>query len=115
MSSSRDFDKYAGSYEALHAGNVAASGEPPSYFAAYKSDVLQRLLGTGFDAPLLDFGCGIGGLTALLVRSFREVHGYDPSPESLKVARSRAPAARFFDRTGELPKAHYGAVVLANV
>lgn len=115
MSSSQDFDKYAGSYEALHAENVAASGEPPSYFAAYKRDVLQRLLGTRFDAPLLDFGCGIGCLTELLVRSFPEVHGHDPSLGSLKEARSRAPGARFFDRTGELPKAHYGAVVLANV
>jgi len=112
---SQDFDRYAKLYEALHAENVAASGEHPSYFAAYKRDVLERLLGRSFEAPLLDFGCGIGGLTALLTRSFREVHGYDPSAESLKVAQTRAPAARFFHRTDALPASHYGAVVLANV
>jgi hypothetical protein len=52
MSSSQEFDKHAGSYQALHAENLAASGEPPSYFATYKRDVLQRLLGPVFDAPV---------------------------------------------------------------
>jgi SAM-dependent methyltransferase len=110
-----DFDRYAKSYEALHAENLTPSGEHPSYFAAYKRDVLERLLGRSFDAPMLDFGCGIGGLTALLTRSFREVHGYDPSAESVKAARARAPEAHFFERREDLPAAHYGAVVLANV
>jgi 2-polyprenyl-3-methyl-5-hydroxy-6-metoxy-1,4-benzoquinol methylase len=110
-----DFDRYAASYEALHAENVAPSGEAPSYFAEYKRRVLERLLGRDFDRPLLDFGCGIGALTSVLARSFRNVHGYDPSTESVKLARARDPAAQFFERAEGIPREHYGAVVLANV
>jgi len=110
-----DFDTYARSYEAIHAENVAGSGEPPSYFAAYKQQVLERMLGRDLGRAILDFGCGIGTLTALLSRSFREVDGYDTSAESLSVARTRAPGARFFERVEAIPREHYGAVVLANV
>ncbi|MFL5312723.1 MAG: class I SAM-dependent methyltransferase [Myxococcales bacterium] len=110
-----DFDTYARSYEAIHAENVAGSGESPSYFAAYKQRVVERILGRDFQRPVLDLGCGIGTLTALLSKSFREVDGYDTSAESLREARTRAPGARLFDRIEAIPRAHYGAVVLANV
>src|SRR6267143_1445894 len=110
-----DFDRYARSYEAIHAENLAGSGESPSYFAAYKQRVLERMLGRDFERPVLDFGCGIGALTELLSRSFRQVDGYDNSAESLRLARTRAPFARFFERVEAIPTAHYGAVVLANV
>jgi SAM-dependent methyltransferase len=110
-----DFDTYARSYETIHAENLTPGGEPPSYFATYKQRVLERILGRQFERPVLDFGCGIGTLTALLSRSFRLVDGYDTSTESLRVARSRAPDARFFERAEAIPKEHYGAVVLANV
>ncbi|HEY5676458.1 MAG TPA: class I SAM-dependent methyltransferase [Myxococcales bacterium] len=110
-----EFDKHARSYEAVHAGNLAPSGEAPAYFARYKQRVVERILGSGFDGPVLDFGCGIGMLTGLLAGSFRQVHGYDPSRESLELARARAPSARFFDDADALPRRHYGAVVLANV
>jgi len=110
-----DFDEHARYYEALHAENLAPSGEAPGYFASYKQGVVERILGPGYSAPLLDYGCGVGMLTALLARSFPAVDGYDPSRKSLELARARAPAARFFDRPDALPPAHYGAVVLANV
>jgi len=115
MPPANEFDRYAGSYEALHAENVAPSGEAPSYFAAYKQHVLERMLGKGFERPILDFGCGIGALTTLLARSFRQVHGYDPSTESVRLARASAPAAQFFERSDAIPRSHYGAVVVANV
>src|SRR4051812_30730853 len=110
-----DFDRHAGTYEAVHAGNLGPSGETPAYFARYKQRVVERILGRDFDGPLLDFGCGIGALTALLAQSFREVDGYDPSSQSLELARARAPGARFFDRLDALAARHYRAVVLANV
>src|SRR5580693_2805971 len=81
-----EFDRYAGSYEAMHATSIAASGESTEYFAVYKQKVLERLLGEGFDRPVLDFGCGIGNLTHLLAESFPTVHGYDPSSESAHLA-----------------------------
>ena len=110
-----EFDRYAQSYEEMHAASIAASGESTEYFAVYKQKFLERLLGEGFDEPVLDFGCGIGNLTRFLTRSFKEVHGYDPSSESAELARTRAPGATFFDDPEALPKNHYGAAVLANV
>jgi SAM-dependent methyltransferase len=115
MSLPGDFDKHAATYEQVHAQNVRPSGEDPSYFARYKLWILERLLGRGFAQPVLDFGCGVGTLTALLISSFPRVDGYDPSAESLKLARLRASSARFLDRMDAIPDSHYGAVILANV
>jgi 2-polyprenyl-3-methyl-5-hydroxy-6-metoxy-1,4-benzoquinol methylase len=109
------FDRFASRYEDMHAESVAMSGEGTEYFAVYKQKVLERIVGNAFDKPVLDFGCGIGNLTRLLVESFPSVHGYDPSSESLRLARSRAPAAVLFDDADALPNGHYGAIVLANV
>ena len=110
-----EFDRFATNYEDMHAKSVAMSGEGTEYFAVYKQQVLERILGKGFDKPVLDFGCGIGNLTRLLIESFPSVHGYDPSAESLKLARKRAPTAVLFEDADALPNAHYGAIVLANV
>jgi 2-polyprenyl-3-methyl-5-hydroxy-6-metoxy-1,4-benzoquinol methylase len=110
-----EFDRWADGYDRIHAKNVALSGEDPEYFAVYKHRVLKEILGPRFGEPVLDFGCGIGNLTRHLVRSFPKVDGYDPSAESVSLARQRAPEARFFDDVDALPKEHYGAVVLANV
>jgi 2-polyprenyl-3-methyl-5-hydroxy-6-metoxy-1,4-benzoquinol methylase len=110
-----EFDQYAGSYEAMHQTSVAASGESPEYFAIYKQKVLERMLGAGFDKPVLDFGCGIGNLTVHLVKSFPDVHGFDPSAECVKLAHERAPQAKFHFDPGVLPKGHYGVAILANV
>lgn len=109
-----EFDAHAGSYADMHKESVKASGEDPQYFSIYKQKVLERLLGKE-TRPLLDFGCGIGNLTHLLVESFGEVHGYDPSKKSVEMAKTRAPSAKFFDDDGTLPDDTYGAIVLANV
>src|SRR5882757_9681316 len=68
------------------------SGESPTYFAEYKLKCLERL---GAKEPVLDFGCGIGNLTEQLVKTYQRVHGYDPSSESLELAKPRAPSAIF--------------------
>lgn len=108
-----EFDQYAGSYDDLHAKNVALSGESPEYFAIYKQKFLERLLGK--DARVLDFGCGIGNLTRLLVSSFAHVAGYDPSSESVALAKKRAAAATFYDELESIPEGAFDGVVLANV
>lgn len=108
-----EFDKYASSYDELHAKNVALSGESPEYFAIYKQKFLERLLER--NTRVLDFGCGIGNLTQHLVRSFDAVAGYDPSDESVALAKKRAPEATFYDDVEAIPSDSFGAVVLANV
>jgi ubiquinone/menaquinone biosynthesis C-methylase UbiE len=108
------FDEYARSYDALHNQNLAASGEPLEYFSAYKRACLERL-GAPPDEPLLDYGCGIGNVTRALAESFRNVHGYDPSSESLKVAKERVPAATFHDDLERVPESHYASAVVSGV
>jgi SAM-dependent methyltransferase len=110
------FDRHADTYEAQHRASIAASGEDPAYFAAYKRAVLERILSPRLGGrPVLDFGCGVGGLLAELTRSFDRVHGYDPSPRSAALARERVPAAVVHDQLEAVPVGIYGAVVIANV
>lgn len=92
---------------------LVLSGESADYFAAYKRRVLERTAGAS--APVLDFGCGTGDLLRELVRTFDPVHGYDPDPESLALAKKRVPSAKLFDDPEALPRDFYGAIVLANV
>ncbi len=108
------FDEYARSYDALHNQNLSASGEPLEYFSAYKRACLERL-GAPAHEPLLDYGCGIGNVTRALAEGFRVVHGFDPSAESLKVARERVPAATFHDDLAKVPEAHYASAVVSGV
>jgi SAM-dependent methyltransferase len=110
-----EFDEYARTYQEMLVKSISASGSPPEYFSEYKAKYLRRLLGKAFDAPLLDFGCGIGNLITFLADAFPVVHGYDPSVESVKLAKKRAPAATFFHKAADVPRGHYGAAVLANV
>jgi SAM-dependent methyltransferase len=109
------FDGYAREYLALHQRNIEVSGESPTYFAEYKLRCLERLVGVEFDAPILDFGCGIGMVTEQLVKRFAEVHGFDPSKESLVLAASRAPAATFHDDPARIPDGHFALIVMAGV
>jgi ubiquinone/menaquinone biosynthesis C-methylase UbiE len=109
------FDAYARDYETLHANSIATSGEQPGYFADYKADCIERLVGAHFDEPILDYGCGVGGLTQRLCERFRHVGGFDPSADSIRIARERCPAAAFFDSLQAIPGSHFGLIVLANV
>src|SRR5262249_29438691 len=109
------FDGYAKSYEELHRASVAASGEDPAYFHDYKIDCLRRkgLL----EGPLLDYGWGTGNLTERLARAseVRDLHGYDPSRESLAEARERAPSAQLHNHPKTLPKEHFATAMLSGV
>jgi 2-polyprenyl-3-methyl-5-hydroxy-6-metoxy-1,4-benzoquinol methylase len=116
------FDRYAADYEALLADSVRASGEGPDYFAEYKCRVLLRTWraptsGAEGSGAVLDYGCGTGLLTKHLAAAYasREVHGYDPSGESIAHARERVPSATFFDDESSLGAGRYGAIVVANV
>ena len=109
------FDGYAREYLSLHQRNIESSGESPTYFAEYKLRCLERLVGAALDQPVLDFGCGIGMLTEQLLKRFGEVHGYDPSKESLDLAAGRAPGASFHADAAQIPQGHFGLVVMSGV
>lgn len=109
-----EFDRFAADYSSLHKQNIAISGEEPTYFADYKLRCIERLVGKNFADPILDFGCGVGILTERLGEHFPQVHGYDPSSESLDIARERS-RSTFHDQESSIPDNHFGLVVLANV
>jgi SAM-dependent methyltransferase len=106
------FDRHAATYHEAHAASIKASGEPTTYFAEYKIRCLERM---GAKAPILDFGCGIGNLTEQLVKAYDDVHGYDPSTESLRMAEPRAPGAIFHDHIQSIPNAAFATAILAGV
>jgi ubiquinone/menaquinone biosynthesis C-methylase UbiE len=86
-----EFDQYANSYTQLHAANIKASGEEPSYFAAYKAKFMAEKSPTrDGSAPLeiLDFGCGVGNSIPHLHEAFpkAKLNGADLSGESVAVA-----------------------------
>ncbi len=109
------FDSYADEYAAVHERSMALSGEASDYFATYKLGCLERLVGAGFDAPVLDYGCGVGMVTEKLSGRFSRVDGFDPSAESLEAARKRAPRATFYSDIAAAPEGHYGVVMMAGV
>ena len=107
-------DQIASNYSALHEQSVQASGESIEYFAEYKINCLRRWGAQRQDA-VLDYGCGIGNLTSLLVRNFDSVTGYDPSLESLRVAQQRIPEATFVGSEASLTDGSFQIAILAGV
>ncbi len=108
------FDAYARSYDELHNQNLAASGESLEYFAEYKLKCLKRA-GAPLGEPLLDYGCGIGNVTSVLATAFTDVHGFDPSSESLRVSQERMPHSTFHATPEAMPDAHFATAVLSGV
>ena len=85
-----EFDRYAHDYELLHRDSIRASGEEPEYFAAYKARHAAGRLGKSKPADILDFGCGVGGMSRHLSAAFpgARLVGVDVSSESIAIARA---------------------------
>jgi SAM-dependent methyltransferase len=111
-----EFDRFAGSYDEVLARAIGTGGEVDR-FAGYKADeVAQRLRGRRVGG-VLDFGCGVGRGIPFLAGAFpdAELWAYDPSPESVEVARGRAPRVRATADWGEVPRGRFDCIVAANV
>ena len=121
-----EFDKFAEEYWALHAANIAISGESPEYFSEYKikdlKDLAIRYLARrdkDVVAPaILDFGAGIGNSVPFIRKHLpsAQLTCLDVSSKSLAIGQARyRDYARFvqFDG-GRIPFAdHSFTVVLA--
>lgn len=108
------FDHYAQSYREAHRASVKLSGEAPEYFAEHKLACLERA-GVGRGARLLDYGCGTGTLLGLAGGRFQSLAGYDPSQESLALARQQAPAATFYTEESAIPEGAFDVAILSGV
>jgi SAM-dependent methyltransferase len=118
MANSPEFDRYARDYRSLHRDSIRASGEEPDYFAAYKAQHAKTRFGTTTPIDILDFGCGVGGMTRHLAAAFpgSRLTGVDVSSESLTLARqAHSGLAHFAHIEGEsLPLENHSAdLVLA--
>lgn len=87
------FDEYAAAYEDALSNAIAPSGESREYFAEGRAVWLARCLRERNEkiASVLDFGCGDGATTPLLLRELNAQSGVgiDVSEKSLEIARKR--------------------------
>lgn len=112
-----EFDKFADRYKEILDAGLGMSGETSDYFAEAKARYVAALLPAGFDGKLLDFGCGVGLVSAHLARWLPavEIHGFDPSAESISaVPADLAQRGRFTHDMDQLDSS-YDVVLIANV
>src|ERR1700691_4201221 len=85
------FDQYAAAYEQALSAALAPAGENREYFAEGRVEWLRRCLLDAKQTPqfLLDFGCGDGATTPLLLAALKATSavGVDVSAKSLDIAR----------------------------
>ncbi len=114
---SQEFDRHARDYKSLLDRSVRLSGDGAEYFCEYKARYIARILGANFSGKVLDFGCGIGLLSARLKAHLpaATVHGYDPSPESIRLVPAELAAAGRFSETFASLDSNYQLAVLSNV
>lgn len=116
------FDAYAGDYDQLCADALALSGEGKAYFASKRLELLRRW----WDAQrrpeprvIVDLGCGIGDVTALLADVFptAQIKGVDTSAKSIEVATTRFTRERvsFVHDLGQPMRERLGEVDLVHV
>jgi SAM-dependent methyltransferase len=112
-----EFDQFSQDYESLLDQSIALSGETSHYFADYKARYTAAVALGKDTGKILDFGCGVGLLSAALKRhlpSFIQ-HGYDISPASIEMVDSTlARSGRFTSDLSRLDH-DYDAIVMACV
>ena len=76
-----EFDRFAGNYRAVLDDSVGSA----AYFADGKAQWLRGLLGPAFCGRVLDFGCGVGLLSAAMLREWPQLKltCFDVSTDSL--------------------------------
>jgi SAM-dependent methyltransferase len=112
-----EFDEFADDYEALLSDAVGWAQEDVGYFPMHKARCLRQLFDDREPESILDFGCGVGGVTRHIAELFPEtsVDGFDVSTESIDaVPLDLRRKARFTANPEQLGTA-YDAIVVCNV
>jgi len=91
ISTTPEFDSFAGEYDAALAQGLSVSGEDKNYFARgrlkWLAHCLEQLPGSPMN--VMDFGCGTGSATPFFFETWPHMQrlvGTDVSPKSLDVA-----------------------------
>lgn len=111
-----EFDRHAHDYKAALDRSIAIGGESSEYFTEYKSAYIDRLLGLGA-RRLLDFGCGVGLLSAALARRRPDdrIDGFDVSADSLGQIDASLRQRGCFTADASALGRNYDLIVLSNV
>lgn len=114
-----EFDQYSENYTKILDNNLTIFGEKSDYFNRYKMNCLKQCTrGGNQNGEILDFGCGIGELSALIALDFSDsqVTGFDISVGSIQKAASHFQHLRNLKFTDQLPyKKKYNLIIMSNV
>ncbi|MHB9052839.1 MAG: class I SAM-dependent methyltransferase [Thermoleophilia bacterium] len=112
-----DFDKYSETYQKELDRCLNFSGETSGYFAEYKARYLQRLLHGDYDGNILDYGCGVGMLSASMAKYLprAKLSGYDVSAASIGKTSDKIAAKGLFTHDISKLGVDYDLIVLSNV
>jgi len=112
-----EFDQYAKNYDSLLEDSIPSGLNEEGHFAEYKVARVAALLKNRPIARILDFGCGAGRGLPFIAQYFpgTELWGYDVSPESLKIAKQRAPQANLFSEWQGIGEMKFDVIIAANV
>jgi SAM-dependent methyltransferase len=101
-----DFDRYRDDYEDRVSKAIAWSGTEQEFYLRTKAGRIAQLaeerLAETPDLSVLDVGCGVGLIDAMLAKRFRRLIGVDVALGALAQARRNAPEARFVGYDGSL-------------
>ena len=112
-----DFDKFAHDYKAILDKSLELGGETGEYFSKYKADYIARHIGKDFRGKILDYGCGIGLLSAILSNNFpyASINGFDVSALSIEHVPETLKKKGQFTSDQNLLTRDYDLIVIANV
>lgn len=112
-----NFDKFAHEYKTILDKSLKVGGEKVEYFAMYKADFVSRCAGKDFSGKILDYGCGIGLLSEVLLKHFLQatVDGYDVSAASIEHVPGYLKKQGHFTSDINLLSQDYDLIVIANV
>ena len=111
------FDKYAHEYKTILDKSVRFSGEKGEYFSKYKANYVSRYMGKSFSGKILDYGCGVGFLSEILLKYLPNaaIDGFDVSTASIRyVPAYLKKQGHFTSDIGQLSN-DYDLIVVANV
>lgn len=117
-----EFDQFENSYKEEMAKSISFAGQSHDFFMRAKIecvvDLASRHFGDAGKLSILDFGCGVGLASSMLVPHFASVTGIDVSEKLVGRAREAVSAATFIAYDGRripVEDAMFDMVIAMNV
>lgn len=120
VNKSHQFDDFAQSYDADMKNALGKTYiSDPKFFHFCKADIIERWFADDkIPHAILDFGCGIGGLSRILAERFKssQIDGYDLSEMCINIASAETADIKNLRFLNKMKKnIRYKLIVVANV